>query len=285
MKKNLLLRSVAALGLLCAAQSASAQGAIVNGGTYKFTHYGVVADASAAAFGVPAGTPLCMDIDEGKSVAGTSVGQWGDNGFEAAQRYILEKQTDGSYKIKLFNAQMYLQPVGLATVKETRIEVAAPSASDAQRWLISDPNNNGRYEFKLKGTNQVLEVGGASAAPGARVNLYDDTDFEPAQRWVLTLTSTATASKSANSLALQLNTFPNPLAYGQHARLSVAASTSGLATVEVLDMLGNKVHAQRTSLRAGDNTVGLTNSQLAAGVYLVRVSQGGFIQQTRMVQQ
>ena len=285
MKKSVLFSSLATIGLLCAGQSASAQGAIVDGGTYKFTHYGVKADASQVGNGVLEGAPLCLDIDFGKSDAGTSVGQWGDNAFADAQRYILEKQADGSYRIKHTKAQMYLQPVGLATTAGTKIEVNVPSTSDAQRWLITDPNNNGRYEFKLKGTNQVLEVGGASAAPGARVNLWDDTDFEPAQRWVLTLTSSPTASRSANNLALQLSAFPNPLTYGQHARLNVAASTSGLATVEILDLLGHKVHAQRTTLRTGENTIGLTNSQLAAGIYLIRVSQGDFIQQTRMVQQ
>lgn len=286
MKKSVLFGSLAALSLLFAGQSASAQGAIVDGGTYKLTHYGVAADDSQVGNGVPAGTPLCLDIDFGKSDAGTSVGQWGDNGNLEAQRFILQKQTDGSYKMKHTAANMYIQPVGLATAAGTKIEVNVPSDSDAQRWLITDPNNNGRYELKLKGTSQVLEIGFASAGPGARVNLWDDTDFEPAQRWILTLTpTTATASKSANNLALQLSTFPNPLAFGQHARLNVAASTNGLATVEIVDLLGHKVHAQRTTLRAGDNTVGLTNSQLAAGVYLVRVSQGGFIQQTRMVQQ
>lgn len=285
MKKNLLLRSAAALSLLCAAQNAWAQGAIVDGGTYKITHYGVVADNSQVGNGVPAGSALVLDIDFGKSDPGTSVGQWGDINNLEAQRFILQKQTDGSYRIKHPTAPMYIQPVGLATIAGTRIEVNVPSTNDAQRWLITDPNNNGRYEFKLKGTNQVLEVGFASAAPGARVNLWDDTDFEPAQRWVLTLTASPLASRHANALALQTNAYPNPLGRGQHLRLRVEAASSGAAEVEILDVLGKKVHGQRATLRAGGNTIALTNAQLSAGVYVVRVKQGEFIQQTRVVQE
>lgn len=285
MKKSLLVRSLAAFGLLCAAQSAWAQGALVDGGTYKLTHYGVVADNSQVANGVAAGAALVLDIDFGSTAAGTSVGQWGDINNLAAQRFILEKQTDNSYRLKHTAAPMYLQPVGLATAVNTRIEMNVASTSDAQRWLITDPGNNGRYELKLKGTNQVLEVGFASAAPGARVNLFDDTDFEPAQRWVLTLTASPLASKNANALALQTNAYPNPLGRGQNLRLNVEASNPGLAEVEIMDVLGHRVHAQRTTLRAGSNTIGLTHSRLAAGVYVVRVKQGEFIQQTRVVQE
>lgn len=286
MKKSVLLSSLTALSLLFTVRQAQAQApaALVNGGTYKLTHYGVVADNSQVANGVPAGSALVLDIDFGSTVAGTSVGQWGDNGNVAAQRFILERQTDGSFRLKHTAAAIYLQPLGLATAEGTRIEMNVASAGDAQRWLITDPNNNGRYELKLKGTNQVLEIGFASAAPGARVNLWTDTDFEPAQRWVLTLTSPS-ATKAANALALQTNAYPNPLGRGQHLRLSVEAAGPGAAEVEILDVLGKKAHSQRTTLRAGGNVLGLTNRPLAAGVYVVRVKQGEFVQQTRVVQE
>ena len=84
MKKPVLICTLLA-GAVLATSSAQAQGAITDGGVYKMTHYGVVADGSAAT--VPAGTALCMDVDGNSPTAGASIGQWGDNGNDA-QRFV-----------------------------------------------------------------------------------------------------------------------------------------------------------------------------------------------------
>lgn len=290
MKKSVLFGALTVLGLLCATQSASAQGAITNGGIYKMTHYGVVADASAAAFGVPAGTALCMDVDSNLATAGTSIGQWGDNGIDA-QRFVFELQTDGTYKLRHQGTTMYVQTVGLSKVANTQIQqnVLLTSGDDAQRWVITDPNNNGRYKFTLKnsanaaGISQCLEVGFASPAPGARVNLFDDNGFEPAQRWQLT--RTALGTKNSVEAALWVQAYPNPLVPGRALSLRVEAKHNGTAEVEVLDALGRKLHSQRVPMNTGGNELTLSNKPLAAGVYVVRVHQGDFTQQTRVVQQ
>ena len=290
MKKNVLFASLAAVCLLGAAHSAQAQGAIVNGATYKLTHYEVVADGSAVQFGVPVGTALCMDVDNNLATAGTSIGQWGDNGNDA-QRFIFELQADGSYKFRHKGTVMYVQPVALNKAQGTRIEqnVLVTVNDDAQRWLITDPNNNGRYKFTLKNSanaqniSQVLEVGFASAAPGARVNLYDDNGFEPAQRWQMLRVVLAT--KNAADAQLWLQAFPNPLAPGQGLSLRVEAQRKGTAEVEVLDVTGRRVHSQTAELLVGGNPLALTNAPLAPGLYLVRVHQGTFVQQIQVVQQ
>ncbi|GAB3856961.1 hypothetical protein GCM10028822_29950 [Hymenobacter terrigena] len=290
MTKSVLFSSLIALCLLGACQSASAQGAITNGGTYKMTHYGVPADASAAAYGVPAGTPLCLDVNLGLTTAGASIGQWGDNGIDG-QRYIFELQTDGSYKLRHRGTVMYVQTVGQSKAANARIEqnVLLTSNDDAQRWFITDPNNNGRYKFTLKnsanaaGISQVLEVGFGSAAPGAPVNLFDDNAFEQAQRWQLL--RTALATKNAVDSGLWLQAYPNPLAAGQALNLRVEAQRSGPAAVEVLDVMGRVVYRQTTSLEPGGNPMALANAPLMPGLYLVRLHQGGFVQQTQFVQQ
>ena len=290
MKKSVLFGSLTALCLLGLGHSASAQGAITNGGTYKMTHYGVVADASAAAFGVPAGSALCLDVDNNLATAGTSIGQWGDNGIDA-QRFIFELQTDGSYKLRHKGTVMYVQTVGLSKAVNTQIEqnVLRTTGDDAQRWLITDPNNNGRYKFTLKnsanaaGVSQVLEVGFASPAPGARVNIFDDNGFEPAQRW--TLTRTALATKNNAEAVLWLQAYPNPVAAGQALRLRVEAQRTGAAQVRVLDAQGRQVYAQPVAVRQGGNELTLSNQALAAGLYLVQVVQGDAVQQTRIAQQ
>ena len=289
MKKTVLIGSLL-VGSVLTAGSAQAQGAIVNGASYKLTHFDVPADGSAAAYGVPAGSALCMDVDNNLATAGTSIGQWGDNGNDA-QRYIFELQADGSYKFRHKGTVMYVQPVALNKAQGTRIEqnVLVTANDDAQRWLITDPNSNGRYKFTLKNSanaqniSQVLEVGFASAAPGARVNLYDDNGFEKAQRWQMLRVVLAT--KNAADAQLWLQAFPNPLAPGQGLSLRVEAQHKGLAEVEVLDVMGRRVHSQTAELVAGGNPLALTNAPLAPGLSLVRVHQGTFVQQTQVVQQ
>lgn len=290
MKKSVLLGALAALALAGTGLTAQAQGPITNGGTYKITHYDVVADGSASMFGVPAGTPLCLDVDLNLATPGAFVNQWGDNGLDA-QRFIFELQTDGSYKLRHKGTVMYVQAVGLSKVQGTRIEqnVLATANDDAQRWLITDPNNNGRYKFTLKnsanaaGISQVLEVGFASPAPGAQTNLWEDNGFEPAQRWELTRTALS-GTRNAAGEALWLRAYPNPLAPSQSLHLLVEAQRSGRAAVEVVDVLGRQAHRQSVELRTGGNPLTLSNAPLAPGLYLVRLIQGNLVQQTPVIQ-
>jgi hypothetical protein len=290
MKKNVLLSSGLAICLLGTGQEASAQGAIMDGATYKMTHYGVTADGSATSAGVMVGTPLCMDVDNNLATAGTSIGQWADNGNDA-QRYIFELQTDGSYKLRHKGTVMYVQTVGLSKAQGARIEQNAllRSGDDAQRWFITDPNNNGRYKFALKnsananGVSQILEVGSGSPSPGARLSLYDDNGYEPAQRWQLL--RVALATKNNADAPLWIQAYPNPLAQGQELGLRVEATHAGQAQIEVVDGLGRKVYSQTAELRTGGNPIQLRNCPLAPGLYLVRMVQGGIVQQTQIVQQ
>lgn len=290
MKKFILIGIGAFCCLVGMEHPALAQGAVVDGGSYKMTHYGVVADGSATAFGVAAGTPLCLDVASNLSTAGTAIGQWGDNGIDA-QRFVFELQTDGSYKLRHKGTTMYVQPVGLSKLANTRIEqnVLLTSGDDAQRWFITDPNGNGRYKFTLKnsvvgtGPAQVLEVGFGSAAPGAPVNLFDDNGFEPAQRWQLARVVLAT--KNAADAALWVQSYPNPMVQGQRWNLRVEAQHNGSATVAVLDAMGRIAHRETVDLRTGGNALTLAAAALAPGLYLVRVQQGLLVQQTPVVQQ
>ena len=290
MKKSVLFGALAAFGLLIGSQAAQAQVTITNGATYRLTHYGVVADNSAVAFGVPAGSPLCLDVDRNLTTAGALLAQWGENTNDG-QQFVFEAQTDGSYKLRHKGTVQYLQSVGLSKVAGTRIEqnVLLTSGDDAQRWFITDPGANGRYKLALKnsanaqGVAQVLEVGFGSPAPGAQVNLWDDNGFEQAQRW--TLTRTVLATKNAAGEVLWLQAYPNPAGRGQALHLRVEAQRSGAATIEVLDALGRPAYRQHTSLVIGGNPLDLNNAALAPGLYLVRVTQGDFVQQTRFVQE
>ena len=280
MKKTVLLRSLA-LGCLLGATTVTVRAqAIVDGGTYKLTHHGVTDPAT--------GQALCLDVDFDSNQPGASIGQYLDNGLDA-QRFIFEKQTDGSYKLRHKNTQLYVQPVGLATAANTGIEQNVSSSSDAQRWIITNTGADG-YKFTLKATAsaalpQVLEIGFGSNVPGARVNLFDDNGFVPAQRWDLTLIANPLATRRASEAALQLEAYPNPAGPNQELKVRVQTARNGAAEVQVLDVLGQVVHTQQTSLRAGGNVVSIGGKALASGVYMVRLRQNDLFQQTRVVRQ
>jgi hypothetical protein len=281
MKKSLLFSRIAGLSLLLGSALAThAQTAgIVDGGTYKLTHHGVVDPTT--------GTALCLDVDFDSNQPGASIGQYLDNGLDA-QRFILELQSDGSYKVRHKNTQLYVQPVALSTAAFTQMEQNVSVNDDAQRWIITNTGADG-YKFILKATAtaalpQALEIGYASNVPGARVNLFDDNGFVPAQRWDLTLMATPTATKNAVNPSFSVEAYPNP--FGQRLNVRIYTATAGPAQLELHDMLGRSVRHLNTVLHAGSNEVLLPGDNVpAAGVYILRLRQGEAVQQLQVVQQ
>ncbi|WP_152559884.1 RICIN domain-containing protein [Hymenobacter sp. IS2118] len=293
MKKSLLFSSLAAIALLFAGPSASAQfssGPIVNGGTYKITHYFVTATN---------GDPLCVEVAGNSAAAGAAVQQFNDNGNDA-QRFVFELQADGSYKLRHKGTDMYIQTVGLSSAVFAELEQNVSTDDFAQRWVITEnPGSNvdnpnppaGLYEFKLKKSvgqmpfEMCMEVPSANNVSGQRLKLFDDNEYARAQRFQLTLISTPTATKNASQLVLKAQAYPNPFGQGEALSVSIDALTGGTVSISVIDALGHAVHSQRATLRAGANTVKLSNPVLAAGLYVVRVSQGKNTQQIHVAQQ
>jgi hypothetical protein len=87
-RENVFLGLFVALCLPGVGQSASAQGAIANGGTGKMTHYGM-----------PVGTLFWREVYNNLAPAGKSISQWGNNDIDA-QRHIFELQTNGLYELR-----------------------------------------------------------------------------------------------------------------------------------------------------------------------------------------
>ena len=293
MKKSFLFSTLAAVGLLLAGPSASAQfstGPIVNGATYKITHYFVRASN---------GDALCVEVAGNSPAAGAAVQQFNDNGNDA-QRFIFELQTDGSYKMRHKGTNMYIQTVGLSSAVFTDLEQNVSNNDTGQRWVITEnPGSNvdnpnppaGLYEFKLKKAvgqmpfEMCMEVPSANNISGQRLKLFDDNDYARAQRFQLTLTAMPTATKNASELVLKTQAYPNPFGRGQALSVQVEALNGGSATVSVIDALGHVVHNQQVALKAGGNTVLLSNPMLATGMYIVRVNQGHNTQQIQVAQQ
>jgi hypothetical protein len=75
---------------------------------------------------------------------------------------------------------------------------------------------------------------------------------------------------------LLVQAYPNPSAPGAAVALSIRTGQAGPATLHLTDVLGREVGQQQADLPIGATTLPLPEaSQLATGVYLLRVQHGG----------
>jgi hypothetical protein len=85
---------------------------------------------------------------------------------------------------------------------------------------------------------------------------------------------------------LLVQAYPNPSAPGAAVALSIRTGQAGPATLRLTDMLGRELGQQQADLPAGATTLPLPGAgQLATGVYLLRVQQGGQQQALKLVRQ
>jgi hypothetical protein len=83
---------------------------------------------------------------------------------------------------------------------------------------------------------------------------------------------------------LLVQAYPNPSAPGAAVALSIRTGQAGPGTLRLTDVLGRELSQQQADLPAGVTILPLpATSQLATGVYLLRVQQGGQQQALRLV--
>ncbi|HEX8429221.1 T9SS type A sorting domain-containing protein [Hymenobacter sp.] len=293
MKKIVLLTSLAAISSLFFNYSASAQ-AIVNGGTYRI---------GRTTLAVPVGGRLSMQVT-GNTALAPVVQAVNDNTDAFNFVFELQTGTTNEYKIRHrgTNPALYIQTQPIPPITNPKAAfsklVQGPLVSngsvedEAQRWIITaDTNPLFGYEFALKNSSSVFNgmtiprqcIDMFSDAAGDQFAIFDDNDNARFQRFELTLIPLGT--KNASESVLRTQAYPNPANQGQNLTVKVETIHNGSATVSILDVLGHTVHSQAATFKAGSNLVALSNKPLSAGVYIVRISQGDFLQQTRVVQQ
>ncbi|RZJ94961.1 MAG: T9SS type A sorting domain-containing protein, partial [Hymenobacter sp.] len=85
---------------------------------------------------------------------------------------------------------------------------------------------------------------------------------------------------------LQAQAYPNPSALGTAVTLSMRTGQAGAAVLSFTDVLGREVGQQQATLPIGVTTLLLpATSQLATGVYLLRVQQGSQQQTLKLVRE
>ena len=62
--------------------------------------------------------------------------------------------------------------------------------------------------------------------------------------------------------------YPTPTSH--RVTLDIQGAAEGLATIEVVDLIGRVVKSQKTELFSGTNQVSVDISELASGIYIVK---------------
>ena len=84
-----------------------------------------------------------------------------------------------------------------------------------------------------------------------------------------------------HSVTLPISVFPNPVRTAFSLRVGASKQEAGLITIT--DFNGKTVYSSTVSIKVGDNVIPVNTSNLAPGMYLVKLSRGGNVQSVKIV--
>ena len=222
-----------------------------------------------------------LDVADVSTASGANVQQWTD--FSADnQRWELTKQSDGTYTVKAQHSGLLLAVAGDSNADGANVIQATPNNSAYQRWKFENAGN-GNYRIINRGSDKALDGQDRSLDDGGNIQQWE-TFGDINQQWKLLSVTNAGANRLAANVLSEskgntLRMYPNPVT--DHT-LTVDVGSSSLAGVRlaVSDLAGRVLFTEELSARR--NTVHLPSS-LAAGIYVVSVSDGRWQSIERMV--
>ena len=115
----------------------------------------------------------------------------------AAQKYVFDRQSDGSYKLTNTKNNYVLDVAGASKENFANVQLYASNDTAAQRWFIY--MKEGNYMFRPScADSSVLDVYAAGTAPMTNVDIYQMNNT-PAQKFTITNCGTGATSGSGSS--------------------------------------------------------------------------------------
>lgn len=150
------------------------------------------------------------------------------------------------------------------------------SETNNQRFEIQRSSDNKRFETigRVKGavnSNTVQNYQFTDASPITGTSYYRIRQVDADGKSDVSKTVTVTVDAPAKTGIKQ--TLPNP--FSNELNVKVNAAAAGMASIEVIDLLGKVNYSGTELLSAGDNTIAINTNNLSDGVYFVRVSLNG----------
>ncbi|MBF9237023.1 T9SS type A sorting domain-containing protein [Hymenobacter sp. BT683] len=227
--------------------------------------------------------------------AASAAGPWVPQGTaaSAAARSI----TGSITQLGTFTVSNFSDPLPVELVRFT----AEPQGEDALlRWATATEKNNDHFDVEASPDGQVFRRIGQVAGHGStsQPQQYQLVDpgiaryaADPVYYRLRQVDRDGTATyspvrtvrvKGAIGFAVQL--YPNPIRSGEGLMLQVRTSAAGPLRWQLTDALGRTLTNQTTTVLTGTNTLPLgTLTNLATGVYVLRVQQGSHHQAIKLV--
>jgi hypothetical protein len=229
--------------------------------------------------------------------ADQATGPWaaqGAPGAASARRFAASATQLGTFTVSSTSAPL---PVALVAFTAERL-----GEDGLLKWTTASELRNDRFEVESSIDGVSFRPLGrvAGAGTSAQAHRYQWVDKDLARYAAplvyyrlrqVDLDGTGTYSP-VRTVAVPLagsflvQAYPNPSAPGAAVALSIRTGQAGPATLHLTDVLGREVGQQLANLPAGATTLPLPEAgQLATGVYLLRVQQGGQQQMLRLVRE
>ena len=117
-----------------------------------------------------------LDVAGGSKAASAATQVWGSN-LTLAQKWLVERQDDGSYTLQNANSGLYLTEVASRGI-------AYRDTPAARSYWLVDASLNGGYRFKNKLTGRCIDLSGGFAKSGNTVSTYANNGTK-AQSWLM----------------------------------------------------------------------------------------------------
>ncbi len=213
-----------------------------------------------------------LDVSRAGTTAGSNVHIWDDvNGVN--QRWKLVDAGNGYYNLIPQNATTKALDVNASTnANGTNVQIWDVYNNAAQRWKITSV---GGIYYKLQpecALTRCLDVSGARDANGSNVQIWDDLGSN-AQKWSFELIQAPSLAPPVSPIAAgaaegltEPHAFPNPALDKITIQYQAKAKVETLR-ITMVDALGRVVYDQQKEAYAGSNTMEVSTSKLAIGMY------------------
>lgn len=222
-----------------------------------------------------------LDVSGGSTADGANVQQWTDNGT-AAQQWVITATSNGYYKIVNKGSNKALQVASSGTSDGNNVEQSTYTGANNQQWKI-EATSDGFYKILNRNSGKAVDVAGVSTSDGANIHQWTYGGGNN-QQWKLEQLSTATTTNIANLGSMttsdptlfessELTVYPNPVTNGRLS-IQLAAKEKGTASFTLTSVIGQKAIHKVISVAKGRQTLDISTSGLASGLYLLTIEQG-----------
>jgi hypothetical protein len=169
-----------------------------------------------------------------------------------------------------------------ATLKGSAVSISWSTASEHNNshFTVERSNDGKNFEAiaKVKGAGNSSKMqfyAFADNTPVKGMNFYRlrQVDFDGKSELSKIVSVTYTGSASLVSKSGIEATTPNP--FNSELTIGVNVAVSGVAKIELVDMIGKAHYTSTESFEAGINRVAINTSSLPDGIYFVRISHNG----------